>query len=122
MKLQDLIHDHMLTHLLKLCKNYLQIDEFPPIKFIDDEPCIGGGTSFGEFDGHNIMVVTKGRHPIDIMRTLSHELVHWKQMLDGDELDGSDGSFTENEANAKAGIILRKFAKMYPEYFLNTLP
>jgi Zn-dependent peptidase ImmA (M78 family) len=59
---------------------------------------------------------------MDVMRTLAHELVHWKQMMDGDELDGSDGSSTENEANAIAGLIMRKFAKMYPDYFMDSMP
>jgi hypothetical protein len=56
------------------------------------------------------------------MRTLAHELVHWKQRESGLELDGSDGSETEDQANAVAGVIMRKFGKMYPEYFVNSLP
>jgi len=52
------------------------------------------------------IVVVKGqRHPIDVLRTLAHELVHHKQREDGQELNGEDGSNTENEANAKAGKI-----------------
>lgn len=112
----------MITHLLQLCKSELGIDELPPIDFVVDEPTVGGGTSFGEFDGESIRVVTLNRHPMDVMRTLAHELVHWKQLVSGQELDGSDGSSIENEANATAGVIMRKFAKLYPDYFLETLP
>jgi hypothetical protein len=122
MKIKEFVQEHMITHLLELCKQDLQIDELPPIVLVDDEPTVGGGTSFGEFDGESVRVVYRGRHPMDVMRTLAHELVHWKQMIEGEELDGSDGSDTENDANAVAGIIMRKFAKMYPQYFLDTIP
>jgi hypothetical protein len=122
MRIREAIAEPMITHLLQLCKNELGIDELPSIEMIDDESTVGGGTAFGEFTGDKIRVITTNRHPMDVARTLSHELVHWQQMEKGKELDGSDGSSTENEANAIAGIIMRKFAKMYPEYFLDTLP
>jgi len=120
MKLREILLEHMVTHLLELCKRELEIDQFPQIQLIN-EPTTRSGTSFGEFDG-NIVVVIKGRHPMDVMRTLAHELVHWKQRVENLELDGSDGSDTENQANAIAGIIMRKFGQMYPEYFFETLP
>ena len=64
------------------------------------------------------VVVVKGqRHPIDVLRTLAHELVHHKQREDGQELNGEDGSNTENEANAKAGELMRKFRTLRPEIF-----
>lgn len=64
------------------------------------------------------VVVVKGqRHPIDVLRTLAHELVHHKQREDGRELNGEDGSDIENEANAKAGELMRKFRKVRPEIF-----
>jgi hypothetical protein len=107
--------------LCRLCQQELQISELPPIEFLDEDS-IAGGTSFGQFDGNSIQVIKKNRHPIDIMRTLAHELVHWKQMQSDQELDGSDGSKIENDANSYAGIIMRKFGKMYPEYFLESLP
>lgn len=120
MKLREVLLEHMVTHLLHLCKRELEINEFPEIELVDEDT-VGGNTSFGEFDGQ-IRVATKGRHPMDVMRTLAHELVHWKQMTEQYELDGSDGSDTENQANAVAGIIMRKFGQMYPEYFLGSVP
>lgn len=122
MRIREAVAEPMITHLLQLCKDELGIDQLPSIQMVDTESTVGGGTSFGEFDGNSIRVVTMGRHPMDVARTLAHELVHWKQMIDGVDLDGSDGSDTENEANAIAGIIMRKFAKVYPDYFLDTLP
>lgn len=64
-----------------------------------------------------IIIVKGQRHPIDVLRTLAHELVHHKQREDGQELNGEDGSDTENEANAKAGELMRKFRKVVPEIF-----
>ena len=32
--------------------------------------------------------------------------------------DGNDGSDIENEANAVAGIIMRKYGKLHPEIYL----
>lgn len=123
MKINEVIFKSAINDLIKLCKFELQLNNLPSIKFIggsvtgsEDQP------SFGEFREDTIIIVTQGRHIIDIARTLAHELVHWKQMMDGDELDGSDGSSTENEANAIAGLIMRKFAKMYPDYFMDSMP
>lgn len=122
MKIREAVVEPMITHLLRLCKSELGINELPEITLISKEPTVGSGTAFGEFDGNSIRVVTMNRHPMDVARTLAHELVHWKQMIVGDELDGADGSDTENEANATAGVIMRKFAKLYPDYFLEALP
>jgi hypothetical protein len=121
MRILETVQPHMLTHLLRLCKQELDIEDLPPINFVEDST-VGGGTSFGEFTDNGIDVVTVGRHQMDICRTLAHELVHWKQRISGQELDGSDGSETENEANAVAGVILRKFGHMYPQYFVDILP
>ena len=121
MKLREFVQEHMITHLLQLCKRELSLDQLPPLELVDDDT-VGGGTSFGEFANDSIRVVVKGRHPMDVMRTLSHELVHWKQRTMGMVLDGSDGSETENQANAVAGLIMRKFGQMYPQYFIDTLP
>lgn len=122
MKLLEVVQPHMVTHLLQLCKNELNLSQLPEIILVSDRHTTGAGTSFGQFSDKGIEVVTMGRHPMDVMRTLAHELVHWKQRLENIPLDGSDGSDTENQANALAGVVMRKFGQMYPEYFLSTLP
>ena len=75
--------------------------------------------SFGTYNPttDEIVVVKGERHPVDVLRTLAHELVHHKQREDGQELNGEDGSNTENEANAKAGELMRKFRSLRPEIF-----
>lgn len=124
MNIREAIQQPMITHLLQLCKQVLMIDELPQINIIEDDTSIKSGEkrSFGEFNGSTIKVVSKGRHPMDVMRTLAHELVHWRQRLEGQEMDGSDGSDTENQANSVAGIIMRRFAEKYPDYFVDSIP
>lgn len=80
--------------------------------------------SFGTYNpSTDEIVVVKGqRHPIDVLRTLAHELVHHKQREDGQALNGQDGSDTENEANAKAGELMRKFRTVRPEIFTSSSP
>ena len=68
-----------------------------------------------------IKIYAKDRAIIDVCRSIAHELVHHKQNLDGrliDALkDGEDGSPIENEANAVAGVIIRKYGKLHPELY-----
>jgi hypothetical protein len=45
-------------------------------------------------------------------------MVHHKQRISGQELNGEDGSNTENEANAVAGELMRKFRYVRPELYL----
>jgi hypothetical protein len=81
--------------------------------------------TFGMYvEGENVLYVAlSNRHPIDILRTIAHELTHYKQDTDhklNDE-SGFTGSPEENEANSMAGIVMRHFNKQYPEY-LSTKP
>jgi hypothetical protein len=58
---------------------------------------------------------------MDVCRSIAHELVHHKQNIDGRltdiQNDGSDGSPIENEANAVAGVIIRKYGKINPHLY-----
>jgi len=77
--------------------------------------------SFGSFDPNNdkIWLYVKNRNMADLLRTLAHELVHRKQAEDGriDMNSGETGSEIENEANAQAGVLLRKFGKQNEEIY-----
>ena len=104
---------------LLLCKEELDLEKMPPIEWqIDDGE---KQTSFGSFNSENnaIKISIKNRHPNDIMRTLAHELVHYRQQLDGriKPNSGETGSPIENEAHAIAGIIMRKFNHSHPRAF-----
>jgi hypothetical protein len=104
-----------------VCREILKIDQFPPFRWVGDGSHHKKHHSFGSFqmDTNEITVEISNRHPIDIMRTLAHELVHYKQKLDGriNPDSGETGSEIENEANAVAGVIMREFDRRYPEAF-----
>lgn len=94
----------------------LDIKKLPDIKLLD-RPM---NTSFGTYDSetNTLYLVTANRHPVDVLRTLAHELTHHKQNLAGilNPHSGATGTDEENEANANAGIVMRNFNQEYPEY------
>ena len=77
--------------------------------------------TFGTFnpDNDKIWLYVKNRNMADLLRTLAHELVHRKQDEDGriNYNSGETGSEIENEANAMAGVLLRKFGKQNEEIY-----
>jgi GNAT superfamily N-acetyltransferase len=95
----------------------LGITELPKIKLLD-KPI---DTTFGQYDPEtkSLSIVIADRNPIDVLRTLAHELTHHKQNLAGELTAGAGetGTPQENEANANAGVVMRDFAKANPEYF-----
>lgn len=114
-------HDKLMSFIDFTC-DHLGIDEKPSIHYKDDKG--EGQPSFGGYapGEKKLMVYTKNRHPMDIFRTVAHELVHHKQNLDGRlgkniAKEGSTGSKIENEANAEAGKVMRYFGKDNPFYF-----
>lgn len=112
-----------LKDFLPLVMEYLHLDSLPKIELsrkIGDTKY----PTFGRYstDG-SVELDISNRHPIDILRSLAHEIVHYKQDLQ-DELShdsGETGSPIENEANSEAGIIMRHFNQRYPKY-LNLKP
>ena len=80
--------------------------------------------TFGRFENEAevIYLGISGRHPLDILRTLAHELVHYKQHVNGELNDqsGDTGSPEENEAHIVAGVIMRNFNKQHSQYFKDT--
>tara|TARA_R110000868_G_scaffold317387_1_gene578210 strand:+ start:195 stop:782 length:588 start_codon:yes stop_codon:yes gene_type:complete len=110
--------------LLPIAVKHLNLPHLPKIHLKKEQ----AGThqaSFGGYDPETdeIHLTISNRHPVDVLRTLAHELVHYKQKLDGKLVDDSwkTGSPAENEANSEAGIILRLFNKQCPE-FMNVKP
>ena len=109
----------MFTHFLTLAMDILDITTLPKFKFQNsiephDQPTFGMYVN----EDNTLHVALANRHPVDILRTIAHELVHYKQdiskMLKHDS--GETGSPEENQANSIAGVIMRHFNKKYPEY------
>ena len=97
------------------CKDKLELPNIPTITLVDRI----GGKTFGQYDTvkKDIAVQLADRHIVDVLRTLAHELVHHKQRHLHSNLDGSDGSDHENQANALAGKLMRQFGKRYPKLY-----
>jgi Zn-dependent peptidase ImmA (M78 family) len=109
----------MLPTFLPLALEILELSHVPNIKlekFIDAEV----QPTFGKFvsDENIIYLGIANRHPVDILRTLAHEMVHYKQNVEH-ELDsesGRTGSPQENQAHEIAGVIMREFNKANPQF------
>lgn len=109
----------MFSKFLPLAMKYIGLKDLPTIKFAKSIGDVHQPT-FGMYvnDEKTLHVALANRHPNDILRTIAHELTHYKQdtehQLEPDS--GETGSPIENEANAVAGIVMRHFNKQYPEY------
>jgi len=114
----------MFKKFLPLAMEILEIDRLPKMNF-ESEIDSGGQPSFGMYvnDEKTLHVAILNRHPVDILRTVAHELVHFRQDI-RDELNdnsGETGSPEENQAHEIAGVIMRNFNKQYPQ-FLRSQP
>lgn len=110
----------IMKDFLPIAMKELGIDRLPKIKLKTYLPSHPQPT-FGKFVNEEgiIYLGIEDRHPLDIVRTLAHELVHFKQGVEH-ELgpdSGDTGSPIENEAHEVAGIIMRHFNLKHPEYF-----
>lgn len=107
--------ENIVEKFIQYCMDELKLSTKPQIIFSGDTEETKDKCSFGYFipSQNVIWVYSKDRNMADIFRTLAHELVHRKQDEDGliDYESGETGSEIENEANAKAGILLRNFGK-----------
>ena len=105
-----------LRDFLPIAIAHLELDHIPKIKLVkslDD-------TTFGHFNSEErvIYAVVANRNPVDILRTIAHEMTHYKQgqehQLHHDS--GETGSTVEDEANAEGGVIMREFNEQFPQY------
>jgi hypothetical protein len=112
--------DEIVRDFVDFAGDRLGLERAPKIKLIRDPKQAAERKSFGGYmPGGGIEINIGNRHIMDVLRTLAHEMVHHKQDVAGELNDrsGEDGSPQENEANAKAAVIMRLWAKMNPELF-----
>ena len=116
----DMIVDQFREFLL-FCKSELGLEKLPAISWFTHDDVGNAQPTFGSFhnEDQSIAIGINNRHILDVMRTLAHELCHFKQWTENrlHDKSGETGSNEENEANARAGVIMRKWNKSHPEMF-----
>jgi hypothetical protein len=130
MKIKELLNESLdkkstykiLLDFIRFAAEDLELNRLPKFDFKFNSDVSVERKSFGGYapgDKH-IDVTVVNRHIMDVCRTLAHELVHYKQDLDNqleDEDAGATGSPQENEANARAAVIMRNWGKKHPNLF-----
>lgn len=122
LNLKDSKHKNILKKFIAFAIKELDIQKPPSgLTLSKDNTKAKTRHTFGTFnpDNDKIWLYIGNRNIADSLRTLAHELVHRKQAEDGriDYNSGETGSEIENEANAQAGILLRKFGKQHEEIY-----
>ncbi len=107
----------LISEFIKFAAKELSLKQLPSgITVSYDTDKAKNNKSMGHFNPENskVWLYVKDRTPADYLRTLAHELVHRKQAEDNrlDVNSGKTGSEIENEANAQAGVLLRKFGEL----------
>ena len=101
----------------KFAAAHLGIKKLPEIHYVGHEE--DSKKAFGHFTQHDnkVRVRTVDRHPIDVMRTLAHELAHYKWKLEGKTGDNKPGGAAENYAHQKSGEIMRIYNQTHGYMF-----
>jgi hypothetical protein len=127
MKVQEILTEglqynkatRIIDKFIEFAASELQLDKLPDIDLQDGNEISVKHKSFGGYGNKHITVTLSNRHIMDVCRTLAHELVHYRQDMNNEltQDSGNDGSPHENEANAQAAVIMRKWGKIHPNLF-----
>ena len=115
--------EQLVDNFFPYSQKQLGFDQPVSIVFQSDEDNSSkmlGKTAYYNPEGFEIVLYTDGRHPKDVMRSLSHELVHHAQNCRGDFSQGADLPTgyaqedphmrkMEREAYTKGNLIFRDF-------------
>jgi len=111
----------IIDRFTKSCCDFLGMEQPPRIRLRRDPQWSQVNGTFGRYDpdSHTVELATAGRHLVDILRTLAHEMTHARQneIVDLPDDAGETGSAFEDSANAMAGRIMRHWADQEPEMF-----
>lgn len=108
----------ILEVFLVFVKRELKLKDIPEINFSYSSTFSAKRSAFGIITNKNIITVEAlDRHPMDILRTVAHELVHYSQRKHGIKGNSKAGSKIEDMANLKAGELLRKFGEAHSYLF-----
>tara|TARA_B110000503_G_scaffold51124_1_gene82638 strand:- start:2681 stop:6178 length:3498 start_codon:yes stop_codon:yes gene_type:complete len=117
----ELSDAEIVSAFIDYCVQQLGIEQTPVVKFKKDPQWSARNKTFGRYspDQNLLEVSLADRHVMDILRTVAHELTHTRQheVEDVPNGAGETGSRWENEANARAGVLMRDYAQQHPEFF-----
>ena len=131
MKISNIIvknNSDITEHVLKLIRfmeaKGINMSPYPKLSYLKEdlyEKDMLGPTAWYDADNKKISVLTKGRHPKDVLRSISHELIHHNQNIEG-KIETSesleDPKYAQNnkklrileaEAYLKGNMLLRDY-------------
>ena len=105
---------NIISEFCAFCADNLPINGEFKIFVVADRPSHGISTTAAyEVDNNVCRVYGKNRALVDICRSIAHEMTHMMQdemgLLTGHIQDA--GGFHEDQANARAGELIKRFAK-----------
>jgi hypothetical protein len=113
--------EQILKDFIEFCVAELKIKTMPTVKLRRDPQWSVVNRTFGRYiNDTNLLEVAFGqRHIMDVLRTVAHELTHTHQheRETVPSNAGETGSPYENEANARAGVLMRDYGRLHPELF-----
>jgi hypothetical protein len=113
--------EQILQDFVEFVVKALKIEQMPGVKLRRDPEWPRRHKTFGRYNdaAQTLEVAWGNRHIMDVLRTVAHELTHKRQhereQVPADA--GETGSEYENEANARAGVLMRDWARLHPEQF-----
>lgn len=98
----------------EFCKEQLAIPNLPKISIVANRV---GQMTTGAFDPSNDMIIVLGggRALVDVLRTLAHELTHYRQRIQNKIKSTKRDWNLEGEADAEAGKAVYMYAHAVPE-------
>ena len=113
--------EKLINDFVNFCSDSLGLENPVNLKLKRDPEWPKRNKTFGRYNSDTDMleVAIGQRHVMDTFRTIAHELTHKRQheVTHVPEDAGSTGSKFENEANAAAGVLMRTWGQMHPEFF-----
>lgn len=114
------INENEVDRFIDFAKRKLELDDDFSVVITDNDDELETLASY-DINDNEVKVLGKNRSLPDIIRSVAHELVHHKQNergeLTGREEEGADGSPWEDQANALAGELVRKYGRENPEIY-----
>lgn len=96
----------LLSHFYKFAKSYLGLNKDASISFVSDpinSTDVLGKTAYYDPSTFSVTVYVDGRHPKDILRSISHELVHHRQNCQGkmDQPSSTELGYAQNDPHLR---------------------